>query len=609
MFKKNIEELKKKNKVLARRLQQMSLEEAAEHIEVYEAESKDYIISYDGLALDDIYDPIRVSKTNWNANAPKNMSKYDIVFIFGLGLGYLFKRAYISTDCRIILYEPKIDILRYILEYVDLSNEIADDRVFFTTDKKCALNFVTEKYLSEDKLVFLYPQAYAQLLTQELISLTDDIVQVCNMKKMDVNTITMLAKNWANHSMQNILNMKTTRPFSWLGNKYKDKTALIAAAGPSLKDNIETIKQNRDKFIIFCVNRSAKYLFDNDITPDFVLFADTLNIDHTINGIEDKLKTTNLIVDFRANNTIFEKFDNILTYFSKNDLVAQNINSKLKEPFVLSETAGTAVAQAYYCTKMLGINDIVFAGLDLAFKGDVLYAEGNKVIKESDNVMKIETSDRYKKNIVTVKDLNGNDIETRDDYALFIRQFADIFENDETSKLYNISSFGAYIKGMKYTTLEELLQTTTKTEVDISKDVKQLISDTKEKWDEIYAQLKKYLSDEKDTLKSIKVKAEELLSKETELLQKINNKHDANTQNELVTLTQEFSGFLSQILFDAFLSQYFQSEFLNFANLNNKNTNPGLEAFVELKNFEIKLLEDIVAITGEWVKFLEEQTV
>ena len=44
-FKKNLEELKKKNKVLARRLQKLTLEEASEHIEVYEAESKDLIIT------------------------------------------------------------------------------------------------------------------------------------------------------------------------------------------------------------------------------------------------------------------------------------------------------------------------------------------------------------------------------------------------------------------------------------------------------------------------------------------------------------------------------------------------------------------------------------
>ena len=104
---------------------------------------------------------------------------------------------------------PEIDILRYVLEYVDFSNEIADGRVYITTEKPCALNFITEKYLSDDNLIFLYPQAYAQLLTQEMIDLTDDIVQVCNLKKMDVNTITMLAKNIAFRAFNHLESKKT----------------------------------------------------------------------------------------------------------------------------------------------------------------------------------------------------------------------------------------------------------------------------------------------------------------------------------------------------------------------------------------------------------------
>ena len=79
MFKKNLEALSAKNPKLAEKLEQISIFEVKENIEVYEAESKDLIIAYQGLALDDIYNPIRVAKTNWKTNAPENLSPYDIV--------------------------------------------------------------------------------------------------------------------------------------------------------------------------------------------------------------------------------------------------------------------------------------------------------------------------------------------------------------------------------------------------------------------------------------------------------------------------------------------------------------------------------------------------
>ena len=441
MFNKNLNALKSKNPVLAEKLENISLGDIKDNIEVYQAESGDVIIAYEGLALDDIYDPIRVAKTNWNLNVNNELKKYDIVVVYGLGLGYLFKRAYISCDCRILMYEPKIDILRYVLEYVDFSNEILDDRVYFTTDKVDALNFLTEKYLSDDNLVFLYPNAYAQLMTNEMAEFTSDVVEVCNLKKMDVNTITRLAKKWAQHSLVNLTNMQSSRPVVWLKDAFKDKIALIAAAGPSLRDNIDIIKKNRDKFILISVNRAAPVLYDNDIIPDFVMFADVAEIDALINKYEKQFNQSTIIADARANNSIFKSFQNVLIYFSKNDLIAQHLSNITDNAFELLETAGTAATQAYYCAKLFGINEIIFAGLDLAFKGNVIYADGRTATPDENNQVPVDTSKTYKKNVLQIKDLNGKMVLTRDDYALFVRQFEDIFSTDSSSKLYNVTDF------------------------------------------------------------------------------------------------------------------------------------------------------------------------
>ena len=75
--------------------------------------------------------------------------------------------------------------------------------------------------------------------------------------------------------------------------------------------SIETIKNNRNKFIIFAVNRSAQVLYENGIKPDFVVFSDVVSIKKTINTILDELKETNIIADLRANSYIYKKFNNI----------------------------------------------------------------------------------------------------------------------------------------------------------------------------------------------------------------------------------------------------------------------------------------------------------
>ncbi len=608
MFKKNLDALKLKNKNLAEKLIAIDLETIKEDFEVYEAESKDVIISYQGLALDDIYDPIRVAKTNWNLNVTKTPSKYDIVVVFGLGLGYLFKRAYINCDSRILLFEPEINILRYVLEYVDFSEIISEDRVFITNEKKEALSFLTEKYLSDDNLFFLFPEAYAQLSTQIMSDFTNDIVEICNLKKMDVNTIKKMAKKWTMHTLNNLTRIQNSRPLSWLKDRYKGKTALIAAAGPSLADNIEQIKKNRDKFIIFSVNRAAPTLYKNGIKPDFVLFADVNSVNDNIKDIVEELKTTNIIADLRANSQVYSTFENILTYFSKNDLIAQNINNVSGNSFSLLETAGTATAQSYYAARLLGMTDIIFVGLDLVFKDNVIYADGKTVSSINDGKISIDNSKNYIKSLVTVKDLNGNEVKTRDDYALFIRQFEEIFEADSVANVYNVSDFAAFIKGMQYTSFDKIITSANNVEINIYNDILNFKAETAIKWNNIYQNILELLQNEKENLKEISEKTFILLKREKDVITKlINNSADSDSNVKLADMTSEFTQLLPEIIKDAFLSQYFQSEFLSFVNMKNESIEKGNETFIKLKNFEIQLLESVVSISADWIKFLEEK--
>jgi len=97
MFQKNLEAIKIKNPKLAERLGKIDINSIT-GIEVLEAESKDLIISYKNTPLHSTIDPSREAKTTWNRTIKNELKKNDIQIVFGLGLGYLFKRAYVSAD-------------------------------------------------------------------------------------------------------------------------------------------------------------------------------------------------------------------------------------------------------------------------------------------------------------------------------------------------------------------------------------------------------------------------------------------------------------------------------------------------------------------------------
>lgn len=55
---------------------------------------------------------------------------------------------------------------------------------------------------------------------------------------------------------------------------FRNKPILLLAAGPSLKENLTWVKENKDKFIIIAISAVLNTLYKNDIKPDIVTHID-----------------------------------------------------------------------------------------------------------------------------------------------------------------------------------------------------------------------------------------------------------------------------------------------------------------------------------------------
>ena len=239
MFKKNLEVLKFKNPDLAGKLEAISLE-SIKSIGVLKAESKDLIITYNKVPLHNLIDPLREAKTVWNKTIRTELKRNDIQIVFGLGLGYLFKRAYVNgPDSKIFLYEPFIEILRYVLEYVDFSKELAENRVYITNDSEELLQKLQSEYLSGDKIEYLFLNSYSTIATDILLNLTKKTLKICEEKTSDQSTIFNLSALWTKNFILNSPYLKETTPLGHLTSAFAGKPALIISAGPSLADDIQ----------------------------------------------------------------------------------------------------------------------------------------------------------------------------------------------------------------------------------------------------------------------------------------------------------------------------------------------------------------------------------
>lgn len=491
MFQKNLEAVRIKNPELAERLEKIDIN-SIDGIDVLEAESNDLIISYKNTLLHSAIDPVREAKTTVNRTIKNELSKNDIQIVFGLGLGYLFKRAYVTSESKIFIIEPFIEVIRFVLEHVDFSNELSDKRVYLTDNVGDIYNKLQKEFLSGDRIEFLFLNQTA-ILSQELLqNLTLKTSQIMESRGNDENTIFHLCNEWTHNFVLNLVKFPEGRPLGFFEGKFTDKTALIIAAGPSLSEDIEKIKENRNKFTIIAVGKVLKTLLDADIIPDFAVFADAKSIELQIQGIESALEKINLILLSKADNIIFNfKSKSKIFYFIETDSLAKLFEDTINETPGFYKAGSSVAIISYYIAKALGFGHIVFSGLDLAFIEDKIYSNGEKIeYDEEGNIKLLINNVNYSKKLIYVKDKDGREIPTRYDYAWFIRQFNEIFaEEINLARVTNTSLKGAYIKGMEYISLTDVLKTLPDLKPDTDEIISTVFKETEDIWDSAIGKL------------------------------------------------------------------------------------------------------------------------
>ena len=458
MFDNNIKLLEKINKTLALKIKNISLKEASKDVSALKNEFGEYILVKNEKFVDDTPSPVKSAEEIYSQSIKKAVSRHDFIVIFGLGLGNLLDYTHEKSIANLILYEPDLSILRFTFEYVDLSKYFADGRLYITDNIQDCVNYIEEKFLLYDIIEFVYIKNYVLSHSSEFTVLTEKIYSACNAKIIDMNTTQKLSKDWVTNELANISTKNIYYPINILKNKFKDKTALILGAGPSLKDNLDNIKKYRDKFVIFAVHRTLQTLINNDITPDFCVIVDAKWLNYYLKPDMAKINEVNCIADIKADKYVQQlPFKNLFAYYSTNNIICGKFQTKLSDEIELLETGGTSTICAYRCAAYLGFKDIIFAGIDLAFKDDTVYCDGQIATANNSHSVKIQNVVRE---ITTVKSITGEYVQTRADYASFIRQFETIFAKDKKSNLYNLTTFGAFINGMKYKQLEEIISST-----------------------------------------------------------------------------------------------------------------------------------------------------
>jgi len=570
MFSKNIELLTKINPNLAACLIDVSFDEARNYISVVKSQSDDIIFMKEDVPLESIENPIEETFYNVQSNIKSNMEKFDFIIVFGLGVGYLLDYVFEKYQSRIIVIEPDINVIRTAFEIADYVKYLESGRVFITTSYDDVYNYISQKYLINDKIEIVFLKGYMKLYPNEIKDFTEKIYETCSLKITDINTIKRNSKDWVYSSINFIKNSGQTYPISLLNNKFETKPALIAGAGPSLKDNIDVIKKYSDRLIIFAVNRALDCLLDHNVIPNFGIFTDSNYILHTFNTNNENLINMNYIVDIKSDSEVYNLAKKrCFVYYPNNFDLAVKLG-EINEYIELYDIAGTSTISAFNCAKNLGCKNIILCGVDLAFKGDIPYATDSykgHIIVEKDRVRTATTEKKF----VYVDSVTGERVKTREDYAVFIKQFEKFIKMNPQLKIYNITSFGALIRGAENNNLNDIMSNL---EVPFDKlSTEDVINNT--------------LYESKYNPVELKKQAKELVEKEKQINYDIETNItsilEKNPEDDMFYVSAY--EILNKISSTVFLSQILQFEMLkctkSIVQLNNVQKRASFELFLE----------------------------
>lgn len=426
----------------------------------------------------------------------------SIITMFGMGNGVFAKEIAIKlgSEDYLFVYEPDINLFFHVIHNYDLTKLLEYENVFIAIEGindfefhnllQCAVNITN--IFSQIQCAHPY---YNELYMESCVKFWKEIRDVMIHTKLNINTEIFFGERLIVNSLRNLTYLKDSLILQDFDMELrKDIPAIIIAAGPSVKANIEELKKAKGKAYLFVVDRIIDYVMDNGIEPDFVVTIDPMKPVEFFSKRENI--TAPLLTELSSNWEVLDHHKGRKIFYSCSAYYKKMYQTAGKNPPELITGSSVATAAFSACAK-LGFEKIVLVGQDLAYDGDFTHAGGI-----------MEKIDRAKD--VMVEGIDGKPVRSRYDWKEFITWFNDMIVLYPDITVIDTKTKGAKIQGAVSMPLSEVLEAYGAKE-DIR--VEQLFKEKKGTFDEKeYNKVEKYLKGSCCELEALKRKSKEALT-------------------------------------------------------------------------------------------------
>lgn len=457
---KNLEIIKRKDIVLYEQLQQDKLIDR-----VMSETAKDgntYLkVQQQGkwVAFNSTYKPLEEAKRF--ASKYKDLPLFGRVLFLGFGNGYVARACMhlfendenlgedvINADRRFAFYEPDMAIFMYVLQTYDLTDILENNHISIFVEGLnsnllqawCADNVGTHNessfYLDAlPKYKDYYQDAYTRM---ESIHANMIMSLECYRE-----TKNKLAKHISRNNIYNLKFFEQSMNLKWFVENYpKNLPFVIVAAGPSLKDRVEFLKQIQGKAFIMAVDTAVKYLLEQGITPDGVLCIDSRK---RLTLFQKEMLDIPFFVHADVNRLVLDKVCPKYVYFLSAQTKYYEQRAMNRDDYLLDLDSGGSVAtMAFSFAAALQVSDVILVGQDLSIQGNTTHVV-------DDMIMNIELCKHF-----YVPGNEEEQVTTLKDFYLYIQWFQQEIARHPEIHVWNVTAGGAKITGARYVQPEEL---------------------------------------------------------------------------------------------------------------------------------------------------------
>lgn len=460
---------------------------------------------------------------------------YPYLYYFGLGNGVFYRLLLGNGNLkRLVVIEPEIEIIFIVLNLLDFSTEILENRLILLHASFCNYNMIASLF-DMDKKSRLYARmydlklfnAYYERYSHQMIGINQHFTRALEHGTISVGNDAKDALIGIKQHAANLPEViKSPSLVDFVSALKNRDTAIIVSTGPSLNKQLPLLKEIAPYATLFCIDASFPILAKAGIKPDIVLSLE--RVDLTAKFYEETPLDFQEGVIFALTSIVHKRLIQAIKkgvkQFSFRPFGYTNLFDLHQYGYV--GIGMSAANMAYELVVHSRFKRCVFIGQDLSFSQSGNSHASGAIYGDR------EIKPKKDKDKIFIEKYGGNGkVETTLVWKLFLEFFEkDIFNTPYKLEVINATEGGARIKGTKEMPFKEVCEKIDKskpkppinliypTQSEQAKNLKI----ARQKCEEII----KYANEKK-------TQVEEVFLKVAEFLEKVEKLHEENKLEEL----------------------------------------------------------------------------